>query len=432
MENNSLLKLSAIALVLLILPMISLAAVTDVSLVTPADNYNTTDTTPTFTFNATSDTQATLNCTLYLNSTSYGINASVTNATDTNITASEISTDGKYEWLMSCTDDVDTVNSSAINITIDTTAPTTTLVAVDDNNDTYTTGAGTNSTYVNITLTCSDASTACDTILYCNDTANTCTPSATYSAVFNVSAEATTYVRYLSNDTLNNTETVNSFTVLIDQTYPSVSYVSAPTAGDCYENVVINISYTETNLDTCKLVWNSVEETFTSSDASNYWETKYLQQGTSYTFYTFCNDTAGQTNTTTSLSIYGKQTSSGGGGSSGAVPTYSAETVPVTMTVSPAVVDLKIYDENQKEIYTGAFRSGDTISIESGTYNFVMEAEGYQRKSVYMDISGAETFNYALSTVGLHQTSGEGGLPLIPILVILMILGVGYYLYKNR
>ena len=334
MGNYKIALLSIFTLSLLIFPMISLAEITDVTLISPANNYYSNDTTQLFRFNATSSTNATFNCSLYLNGTSYANNATTANITDTNLTSSAISTDGKYEWWITCEDSLNSTNSSKRNITIDTT-------------------------------------------------------------------------------------------------YPLVSYVSAPTANNAYENVVINISYTETNLDTCKLVWDGTEETFTNHDTSNYWETKYLQQGTPYTFYTFCNDSAGQTNTTNSISIYGKQTSSGGGGSSGVLSSYSSKTVPVTMTLSPSVVDLKIYDENQDLVYTGAFRSGDTISIESGTYNLVMEAEGYQRKSVYMDVTGAETLNYALSSVGLHQTQA-GEIPIRPIVVILMIMVAGLYLYKNR
>ena len=414
MENSlSFRRLSIITLMFLLLaPMVALASITDVSLVSPVDTYNTTDTTPIFSFNATSDSDATFNCTLYLNSTSYANNATTANITDTNLTASTISTDGTYEWWITCTDSVNSTNSTKRDITIDSTAPTTSSSAVLSNGSSYTFGDGTNLTYVNVTLTCSDGTgIGCDTILYCNDTDGTCTPSAVYSSVFNVSAEAVNYVRYLSNDTLGNDETVNSVVILIDRTYPLVAYVDAPTAGNAYESVTIKVSFTEINLDTCTLVWAGTEETFASNDASSYWETKSLAQGTAYTFYAFCNDSTGQTNTTSSISIYGKQTTSGGGGGGAGTPNVLAppgEVLnPVSILITPAVVDLKVYDDDNKIVYSGAFRSGSILNLEDGTYNFVMTAEGYQRHSVMVDAYEEQTLTFDLKTIGMNQSQAD-------------------------
>ena len=69
----------------------------------------TSDSTPSFAFNAT-DNSATVNCTLWINSSSgtpaiYANDASVLNATSTTLTANASLSNGNYYWWISCTDD---------------------------------------------------------------------------------------------------------------------------------------------------------------------------------------------------------------------------------------------------------------------------------------------------------------------------------------
>ncbi|RLG14059.1 MAG: hypothetical protein DRN66_02990, partial [Candidatus Nanohalarchaeota archaeon] len=90
----------------------------------------------------------------------------------------------------------------------DTTPPTTNATAVKDDDTTYTFNTWTNSTYVNVTLSCDDGSgSGCNITQYCTDTTNTCTPNIAYSTPVQISTEGMSYIRFRSNDTAGNLET---------------------------------------------------------------------------------------------------------------------------------------------------------------------------------------------------------------------------------
>jgi len=108
----------------------------------------------------------------------------------------------------------------------DTAAPTTTASAVKSDGNAYTFNTWTNSSYVNITLSCLDGGAGCDTKLYCTDLADTCTPTTAYLGVVQISTASTSYIRYLSNDSLSNVETVKSSTIKIDTSVPVVNSTS--------------------------------------------------------------------------------------------------------------------------------------------------------------------------------------------------------------
>jgi len=90
-------------------------------------------------------------------------------------------------------------------------------------------------------------------------------------------------------------------TITIDTTNPSVNYTS-PTPADSTRKIAnsetINVSYYDLNFETCIFNWQGVNETFTSSNSINFWETKATTDGTTYTFQAFCNDLAGNINDT--------------------------------------------------------------------------------------------------------------------------------------
>jgi len=96
---------------------------------------------------------------------------------------------------------------------IDATPPTTSVIAVDAKGNSYTFGTKTEEAYVDVSLSCADHGAGCDTTLYCTDTDNTCTPNITYSSPVRISTLGTSYIRYLSNDMVGNTETVKSSTI---------------------------------------------------------------------------------------------------------------------------------------------------------------------------------------------------------------------------
>jgi len=88
-----------------------------VTLNAPVDNYNTSDTTPSFIFSFTDLEDTTANCSLYADSVLRGYNATTNNGTATTITASTM-LNGTREWYISCNDGTDTGNSTNRTINI--------------------------------------------------------------------------------------------------------------------------------------------------------------------------------------------------------------------------------------------------------------------------------------------------------------------------
>ncbi|MCK5333082.1 MAG: hypothetical protein KAJ24_01115, partial [Candidatus Aenigmarchaeota archaeon] len=181
----------------------------------------------------------------------------------------------------------------SIYFTLDNTAPTTTI------NDTDATTWRTIAP--SFTLSCSDGSGAgCDTTLYCNDTANICTPSAEYTAAVTASIDGTFYVRYKSNDTVGNEETVNSQTYKYDK-YPTtitIDYTNESTLTDNTPSFTFNVtdgSESSTNTTNCSLyindvfivrngsVYNATDTTITSTNVYN---------DGNHTFYISCTEDA--------------------------------------------------------------------------------------------------------------------------------------------
>jgi len=140
----------------------------------------------------------------------------IENNIPTIITANSSLSDGTYNWYINCTAGGVTNQSEIREITIDTTPPTTTASAVDDMNNSYAFNTWTNSSYVNVTLSCSDSGAGCDVTQYCLDTVNNCTPNLTYTGVIQISTEGISYIRYRSNDTAGNLETTKNQTIKIN------------------------------------------------------------------------------------------------------------------------------------------------------------------------------------------------------------------------
>ncbi|MBU2568324.1 MAG: hypothetical protein KJ967_06095, partial [Elusimicrobia bacterium] len=119
------------------------------------------------------------------------------------------------------------LTSIAVNYTDDATAPTTTPTAT-AGGASYTFDTWTNKTSLSVLLTCADnaGGVGCATTYYCQDTANTCTPTTTYSSAVAVSTEGTSYIRYYSTDTVPNSETTASQIIKIDTTAPVTAFSS--------------------------------------------------------------------------------------------------------------------------------------------------------------------------------------------------------------
>lgn len=139
--------------------------------------------------------------------------------------AVEVSTEGtsyiRY-YSKDTASNLETTKSKIVKI--DTTAPATTASAGDSNGTSYAFDIWTNSSYVNVTLACTDgAGSGCDAILYCNDSADSCNPSIAYGGAMRISAEGTFYVRYKSNDEAGNAEGIGSKAIKIDRTAPNIT-----------------------------------------------------------------------------------------------------------------------------------------------------------------------------------------------------------------
>ncbi|MBI5047115.1 hypothetical protein HZC07_05305, partial [Candidatus Micrarchaeota archaeon] len=145
-----------------------------VSLISPVNNTNTTNTTIYLNFNETDNLFSNTNCSLFVNNIYNQSNSSTLNATTTTFTLSSLS-DGNYNWTVQCADSAGNVaNSSARNFTLDTTGPTVTLIS--PANTTSTTN-----TSLNFTFNATDAvSTFMNCSLYINNILN-----ATNSSVSN-------------------------------------------------------------------------------------------------------------------------------------------------------------------------------------------------------------------------------------------------------
>jgi len=112
----------------------------------------------------------------------------------------------------------------AINNLLDI-APTTSATATAGGSG-YTFNNWTASSTVSVSLSCNaNGGIGCFVTKYCTDTTNSCNPSSgsTYSGAIPISTEGTSYVIYFSQDNLGTLESVNSSTIKIDTTNPTIN-----------------------------------------------------------------------------------------------------------------------------------------------------------------------------------------------------------------
>ncbi|MBN2014476.1 MAG: DUF2341 domain-containing protein, partial [Candidatus Altiarchaeota archaeon] len=231
----------------------------------PQNQAVTNDTTPDFSFNVVGS-ESTYNCTLYLNDTNKGNNASTQNNTPTTITSTALS-DGTYSWYVNCTATGFAEQSKIREITIDTTAPTTTATAIISNGSSYTFDTWTNSSYVNITLNCSDSGSGCDTTMYCTDTTNTCEPYKNFKQEINISTTAGNLTDYQVKINLNSSNVGAGFNWTRDENATRFKYYNTS-------------SGKETGCSHWIESWNS------SSEEATIWvKVPFLENNTNTTIY---------------------------------------------------------------------------------------------------------------------------------------------------
>lgn len=95
-------------------------------------------------------------------------------------------------------------------------------------------------------------------------------------------------------------------TIVIDLTDPSVSYNPTTDNDGVYYSrdwIFVNISATDTNLNSVRMEFDGTNETFASNEGDNYWENKTSLTDGAYSFYGWANDTSGRIGTTATRTV---------------------------------------------------------------------------------------------------------------------------------
>jgi len=102
----------------------------------PADNTNTSDTTPQITFTLTDNIDTSIDYDIYVDGTINGQIGAVANNTPTNLNLSAL-TEGTHTVVVQATDDAgNDINSTALTINVDATVPTSAISAPTNNTNT--------------------------------------------------------------------------------------------------------------------------------------------------------------------------------------------------------------------------------------------------------------------------------------------------------
>ena len=263
-------------------------------------SFSTNEAQPKIYFNFIDDLSNKASCVLYFNNSEVGSNNSATENTTTFIIPNSAQDDGNYTVYVNCTDLAGNTNKSLeINVSIDA-PPTTTATGIKEDGTNYTFGEWTNSSYINVTLNCS--ATDCNTTLYCTDANNSCEPNLTGTQI-QISAEGITYLRFRSNDTAGNNESVKNKTIKIDRTKPLIQ-INSPISNSTFNSnlIEINLTVTEDNLNYTNIsVYNSTGDlvnSTTDNRTGNYIINLSVPDGI-YNITAISFDLAGNKNSTT-------------------------------------------------------------------------------------------------------------------------------------
>ncbi|MFH0972193.1 MAG: right-handed parallel beta-helix repeat-containing protein [Candidatus Micrarchaeota archaeon] len=109
-----------------------------------------------------------------------------------------------------------------------------------------------------------------------------------------------------ANDSSGNIGGNGTFNLTIDTTFPMVDYI-LPTPDDeinlSRNWIYVNTSYTDANLHTALLYWNSIAEPLTCNAHACFLNKTSLAEG-AYSYYVFLNDSAGNSNQTSARSAF--------------------------------------------------------------------------------------------------------------------------------
>lgn len=274
-KNTEIILFSILAIILISMTLVS-GTISAFTITSPANNSNTSDTTPNIVFTAVSDLNATFSCNVVINGSNMGINASTANNTETTITCNQtLPSDGLYEVTVSCTDCNGTVASTTYEFNLDTVSPVLTL-----NSPTTTTGSY-DQEWIYINVSAVDADRGLHSInitLYnstgsvINQTTNTSSP-----AVWNMTTipDGTYYLNVTANDTVGNEGNSETYTIIIDTTDPVNSIAFTNNTGATDMTFTFTTTVTDEDLSSCyyTIYQNSSETNVTgtvSGSASSY------------------------------------------------------------------------------------------------------------------------------------------------------------------
>lgn len=276
-------------------------------------SFNTTDTTPSVTFNFTDAQFATASCVLYFNNTAYDT-STANNATNTALTVNTTLSDGSYSASVNCTDGSGNEgSSSSITVTIDSGAPAVTIF------NSPASGSYNNNDFIlNVTVTGTPTTVQYriengtnSSVVEVNYTSMTNIGGNFWNSTIDVSAltDGNYTIRINATNALGNSNTTETLLVNIDDTNPSITSFSCD---DVNKGVSQSCSCSST--DNSQNFGGSVSASISSASTAT--------TGTKTVTCT-ATDTAG--NIATSDTTYTVSSSSSGGGG-GTVPSNPKNT----------------------------------------------------------------------------------------------------------
>ena len=303
----------------------------------------------------------------------------------------------------------------------DVTAPTTSPSA-SSGLGAYTFGNFTNQNVL-VTLSCTDniGGVGCDTPTYpkyCVSTADTCTPTTSYTVPVVVSAEGTSYIRYFSQDTIPNTETVKSSIIKIDKSTPVISSISPVTGSSV--NTGQAITFTTNKVASCRIAFSDTAKSYDqmSSDCS---VTNGIQMscvtpdlgayGTKNA-YLACLDSYGNKDTSgsaTHISYTYLGASGGGGGGGGNTPTPvtpSQNTYTLSINGGAGSTDNRVVNLS---FSSSAYPTAVTLATNPDFYNAITVPYSSVSPTVFNLCGSQTTCGDASYTVYAKFLDNQGG-----------------------
>jgi len=238
-----------------------------------------------------------LTCSIYLDGSLNQTNNSVQNGTLTSFLINGISY-GSHSWYINCTDgelsNVSEIRYFTIN---DTISPQIQFVAPTTQTGNY------SQNYIEANVTAFDDNLDTITIYLYNSTGLVNSTSGSSSPLFiNFTdlQDDTYYLNATANDTFGNSNRTETMTIVLDTIAPLIYYNPNTDENGTYNKnwIFINVTCFDLHKEAVILNWNGTNESFDNQAGDIYWENKTALVDGTYTFYAWCNDTAGNSNQT--------------------------------------------------------------------------------------------------------------------------------------